>query len=83
MHSINFNIANIQKNAFGLTAVSWLLMLARYAKENENINPLAKTMKPETAKQKYVNPEMNIKNTWERSTSENLIIFTKRSENVS
>ena len=35
----------------------------KYVRENPNINPFAKTITPVTKKQKYVKPDMNIKNT--------------------
>ena len=55
-----------------MTQVSSSSVLARNAVEKPSINPFAKIIVPDAAKQKYVKPEIKIKNILLRSISDSL-----------
>ena len=61
---------NIQTNEDAPMEANCSCISNKNSIENPNIKPLAKTIIPATAKQKYVNPDMKIKNIWDRSVSE-------------
>ena len=83
MHKISFTIAKTRIKAIAFISVKLFWISKRNIREKPKLKPFEKTIIPEATKQKYVNPDINIKNKCVRSTSENLTSSTKQLESVS